>query len=118
MIANLANTLIGIWLVYVAILDPQRLASGRWSMPLAAVIIVALAIWARRSDALSWHSDTNVTLGIILLASVSIRPIVSPEAMAFWLVFWIGIGVAVISLWAALYRPEGASAAKPEGSAR
>ena len=35
MIANLLNTVLGIWLVYAAVLDPQWAAKGDWKLPLA-----------------------------------------------------------------------------------
>jgi hypothetical protein len=50
MAANLLNAVLGLWLVYVAVLDPGWAVGAHWRLPLAGVLVLALALWARRSD--------------------------------------------------------------------
>jgi hypothetical protein len=61
----------------------------------------------RRSDFSGWQSATNIVLGIVLLVitlinwSFSISPLVT-----FWINLWVGLTVASLALWAALYHPK------------
>jgi hypothetical protein len=106
MIPNLINTVIGIWLVYVAVLNPSLIGAGTWTIYASGLAIVVAAFWARASDSVTWYSSTNVVLGFVLLLTAGSQAIIWSEAITFWVVFWTGISVAVIALWAALYRPE------------
>lgn len=107
MIANLVNVVIGLWLSYVAIFFGPAGLVGRWSLFAAALAIVALAIIARRRDYSRWQSSTNIVLGVLLLVLASTNLTVAlPALVLFWIELWIGLAVAVIALWAALYRPE------------
>ena len=105
MIPNLANTVLGLWLVYVAVLDP-RWGTKSWVLALAGVVVLVLALWARGSDYRKWQSSVNLVLGVvlILLAALDWAGLLTPLAL-FWGVFWPGVLVAIFSLWAALYRP-------------
>lgn len=109
MIANLLNTVLGLWLVYVAVLDPQWAAAPKWKLPLAGVLVLALALWARASDHRKWQSSVNRVLGVLLLilGGLHWRNAAPPQLM-FWGAFWPGILVAIFALWAALYRPAAA----------
>ncbi len=104
MIANLLNTLLGLWLVYAAVLHPAW-TTDAWKLPIAAILVIVLAFWARASDYRKWQSSVNMVLGLVLavLAGLHWGGLVSPLVM-FWGVFWPGILVAVLALWAALYR--------------
>ncbi len=106
MIANLLNCMLGIWLVYVAVLDPAWGGASNWRLALAAVVVLALALWARASDHAKWQSSTNLVLGALLLIVAGLHwRGDAPPLLMFWGVFWVGILVAVLALWAALYRP-------------
>lgn len=106
MIANLLNTVLGIWLVYVAVLDPEWAAAGDLKLPLAGVLVLVLALWARASDHRKWQSGVNLVLGVLLLVLAGLHwKAAAPPLLMFWGVFWPGILVAVFALWAALYRP-------------
>ncbi len=106
MIPNLLNTLLGLWLVYVAIF-PLSISGQpyRWLLA-AAAFTVALAIWARRSDYSIWQSTATIiaALALALLVTVAWLWASSPDLM-FWGVLWAGLISATFSLWAALYRP-------------
>jgi predicted ferric reductase len=105
MIANLLNTMLGIWLVYVAVLDPGW-AGDSVRLALAGVVVVALAIWARASDHRKWQSSVNVGLGAVLLILAALHWTgVAPPLVMFWGVFWPGVLVAILALWAVLYQP-------------
>jgi hypothetical protein len=106
MIANLVNTALGIALVYVAVLRPVMLLDNR-ALLAAAIAIFALALWARRTDPARWYSNTDVSLALALLLLASAQWSGNAATLLmFWGVFWVGIVVAVVSLWAALYRPK------------
>ncbi len=106
MIPNLINTVIGIWLVYVAVLNPSLIGAGTWTIYASGLAIVVAGFRARASDSVRWYSSTNVVLGFVLLLTAGSQAIIWSEAIVFWVVFWTGISVAVIALWAVLYRPE------------
>lgn len=105
MVPNLVNTLVGIWLVYLAVLNPALIGEGRRAVYISGFVILVLGYWARGSDYVKWYSSTNIVLGILLLATAGLQFILWSEAITFWMVFWVGNAVAVISLWAVLYRP-------------
>lgn len=104
MIANLLNCALGLWLVYSAVLHPAWTGST-WSLPIAGVLVILLALWARASDLRKWQSNCDVALGVVLLILALLHrlDVVTPLVM-FWGVFWPGVLVAIIALWAALYR--------------
>jgi hypothetical protein len=106
MIPNLLNTLLGLWLAYVAIF-PDSIGEGRYRWLLAvAAVTAALALWARRSDYSTWQSTTTIisALGLALLLTGSWLWSASSDLM-FWGVLWAGLISATFSLWAAIYRP-------------
>ena len=105
MIADLLNTLIGLWLAYVAIfphaagMDRDRVAL------LAAIAMIGLALWARRSGATPWQSTIALTTGALLAALIIAHQLVHvSDVLMFWGVLWAGLVCAIVSLWAALYR--------------
>jgi hypothetical protein len=106
MIPNLLNTLLGLWLTYVAIFPTTVGAYYHPWLLGAAIVTVVLALWARRSDYAPWQSTTTiiaaVTLAVILAAD---RFIVSSAELLFWGVLWVGLVSATASLWAAIYHP-------------
>lgn len=106
MAANLLNAVLGLWLVYVAVLDPAWAAHTHWRLPLAGGLVLALAVWARRSDYLKWPSMVNVVLGAALLVLAALKwEGAAPPLVVFWGLFWPGLLVPIFALWAALYRP-------------
>ena len=108
MSANLLNTFIGIALVYIAILQP-RLLGDRPLLFAAVGVLMFVAAWlARRSDHHPWQNNTNMLLAVLLVVLALVRVERFPLA-SFWSVFWIGLIVAVLALWAVLYRPNGAA---------
>ena len=112
MIANVLNTLVGLWLTHAAIF-PQGIATGGDRMVLgAAVLTIVLALWARRSDVSPWQSSTAIAAGAILAVMTIVDQITQLSGvLMFWTVLWAGLVSATVSLWAALYRP--AASANP-----
>jgi hypothetical protein len=106
MIADLLNTVLGLSLAYVAIF-PDAAGSGRDRLVLiAAVVMVVLAAWARRSDAAAWQSSTAIATGALLaILAVAGQVMHVSDVLMFWGVLWAGLVSATVSLWAALYRP-------------
>ena len=105
MIANLLNTLLGIALVYCAVLSPGVLAGNAWGMFVAGAAVIVLALWARTADAIRWFNTTNVVLGTVLLILGALRATTELHPLlVFWSLFWVGSIVSVFALWSALYR--------------
>ena len=114
MIWNLLNMLLGIWLVRIAVLNPAFVALRSWHLPAFGVAIVVLAVLARPRDFLKWTSAANIALGIVLLVLVVLQwNALAPDMLTFWVVFWVGMVVAILALWSVLYRP-GADAESAE----
>jgi hypothetical protein len=67
-----------------------------------------LAWQARRNDHHPWQNSVNMLLGVLLAAMVVLQLNHFPVA-AFWTQFSVGTTVAVLALWAALYRPDRAA---------
>lgn len=108
MSANLVNVFVGLALIYVAILQPMLLG-GRPLLFAAVGVLMFVAAWlARRSDHHPWQNNTNMMLALLLVVLALVRVERFPLA-SFWSVFWIGLIVAVLALWAALYRPNAAA---------
>lgn len=72
MIPNLANTVLGLWLVYLTVLDPRR-GTNWWVLALAGVVVLALARWAReKGRVLATHFGRYLrALGSALSATVN-----------------------------------------------
>ena len=104
MIPNLLNTALGIALVYCAILVPGPLHDSAWPLMAAGISIFVLGLWARRSDKLKWFNLVNVALGAALVLLGIARTLIPVHPLVmFWWVFWVGIIVAVLAFWSALY---------------
>lgn len=103
MIANVINTLLGLAMVYVAVLDLNLLAGRIWPMMVLAALVFILAFLARRGDVQHWQNNTNMVMGaaLIILAGVQVEPY---PYLTFWALFWIGIVVAVLALWSIIQR--------------
>lgn len=106
MIANLINTLIGLVMVYASVLDPHLVARGTLTLFFLGVVILGLSMWARMTDSASWFSQTNIVVGVGVLALAGLQQMnLTGPLVAFWGVFWCGLIVSVVAFWAALYRP-------------
>jgi hypothetical protein len=76
-------------------------------MMVAGIVLILLALWARRTDLMAWYSGTCIALGAIVLVLSVARHTIGIEALiSFWMVLLIGIGVAIIAMWSMLYRPD------------
>jgi len=106
MIADLLNTLVGLGLTYLAIFPQAAGTSGNRLILVGAVLTVALALWARRSDVSPWQSNAAIAAGAILaIATIADQLTRLSDVLMFWTVLWAGLVSATVSLWAALYRP-------------
>ena len=111
MIANFATILIGLWLVYRAIYSVPAGGMSQTELTAAGVAVILLALWARRTDFMSWHSGTNIVLAaIVLLLAAAGRAVQVDPLVSFWMILLIGIAVAVAAMWSILYRPNIAQA--------
>src|SRR5208282_6633916 len=99
MIANFATVLIGLWLVYRAIFSVPAGDMGQIELTAAGVAVILLALWARRTDFMSWHSWTNIVLAaFILLLAAAHRVFRADPLVSFWIILLIGIAVAVTAM--------------------
>jgi hypothetical protein len=104
MVANLFNVILGLLLVYIAVLQPS-LTAQRPALLLAIAAAIFVAAWlARPTDHHPWQNNTNLLLAVILGAVAALRLEHYPLAV-FWSQFSIGTIVSVLALWAVLYRP-------------
>lgn len=104
MVANLFNVFVGLALVYSAVLRPSLISARPALLFVAAACIVVAAWLARRSDHHPWQNYTNMLLAVMLAGMTALQIEHIPLA-AFWIQFSVGTTVAVLALWAALYRP-------------
>ena len=105
MIADLLNALVGLWLTYVAIF-PHAVGMGRDRVALiAAIAMIGIALWDRRSGARPWQSAVSLATGALLAAlMITDKLVYVSDVLIFWGVLWAGLVCAIVSLWAAVYR--------------
>jgi hypothetical protein len=114
MIANLATILIGLWLAYRAIFSLPAGDVNQMELAAAGVALILLALWARRTDSMSWHSGTNIVLAVIILLLTAAHRMVGVDPLvSFWMILLIGITAAITAMWAIVYGPEIDQAAGP-----
>lgn len=104
MAANLFNVFLGLALVYIAVLRPSVTGDRPLVLLAAAALIFIAALLARRSDHHPWQNNTNMLLALLLAAVSAARPAHFP-LVSFWTQFSVGTVIAVLAMWAALYRP-------------
>lgn len=109
MIPNLINTIVGLVLVYATVLHQTWVQQRFLPLGVFAIIMLVLALWARRSDPHPWFSDVNIVLAIGL-GVLSLLPLPQLPDLTFWAGLWIGVLVPTFALWAALYKPESSAA--------
>ncbi len=113
MAASLLNTLLGLWLVYAAVLDPAVLHNRASLLAASAAALLVLGFWAYRVDYLKWPGITDVVVGLLLLLVLLLsRAFGTSDVLVFWVVFWSGCIAGVVSLWSVFYR----SGSPPEAS--
>ncbi len=106
MIADLLNTLVGLWLTSVAIFPHSAGMDRNRVALLAATAMIGLAVWARRSGATPWQGAITLATGALLAAPMIANQLVHvSDVLTFWSVLWAGLVCAIVSLWAVLYRP-------------
>ena len=106
MIADLLNMLVGLWLAHSAIF-PNALGLGDPALLAGAALTIGLALWARQSDTSTWQSTTAVVAGMSLAILALAHQIIHVSSvLMFWGVLSVGLISAIVSLWAALYRPD------------
>jgi hypothetical protein len=114
MIANFLTILVGLWLSYRAIFSVPAGEMSEIEMMVAGTVVILLALWARRTDLMGWHSETGIALGLIILALAAARQMVEVAALvSFWMILLIGIVVAITAMWSMLYRPAVVQPADP-----
>jgi hypothetical protein len=112
MIANFVTILIGLWLAYRAIFSLPAGNVNQIELVVAGVALILLALWARRTDFMRWHSGTNIVLAVIILLLVAAHRVVGVDPLvSFWMILLTGIATAITAAWSILYRPDSVQAA-------
>jgi len=109
MIPNAINIVLGLSLVYVAVLRPGLLQGQPEETVglLIGVVIVALGFWERRTDYHPWHGNVIAVLGAVVIPLELAGFAVSIPILVYsWTFFWVGLLTAFLALWAVLYRPQ------------
>jgi hypothetical protein len=107
MIANFTTILIGLWLAYRAIFSIPAGDISQIELVAAGVALIVPAVWARRTDFMTWHSGTNIVLAAIMLVLAAAHQAVGVDPLvSFWMILLIGIAVAITAMWSVLYRPD------------
>ena len=111
MIPNFINTLLGLYLAYVAIFPVTIGAHHHLWLFGAAILTALLALWARRGDYAPWQSTSTIIAAVTLVVILGAdRYLIESEVLLFWGVLWVGLISATLSLWAAIYHPDPATA--------
>lgn len=111
MVANFATILIGLWLAYRAIFSLPPGEVNHTELVVAGVALILLALWARRTDFMSWQSGTNIALAVIILLLAAAHRVVGVDPpVSFWMILLIGITTAIAAMWSILYRPDSVQA--------
>ncbi len=112
MIANFVIILIGLWLAYRAIFSLPAGDVNQTELVVAGVAVILLALWARRTDFMSWNSGTNIVLAVIILLLAAAHRVLGVDPLvSFWIILLIGITTAIAATWSILYRPDSVQAA-------
>jgi len=104
MIPSLLAALLGLWLVWAGVLEPELVQSQPWIIALSAALLIILGFVAFRFDYLKWPAITDIAVGAILFALFLAANVVNSVLIAFWMLFWSGCAVGIVSLWSAFYR--------------
>ena len=104
MIPSLLEALLGLWLVWVAVLDPGLTDAHPGLIALSAILMIVLGVAAFRLDYLKWPAVTDVVVGAVLLVLFFETRIAASSALTFWMLFWSGCIAGIVSLWSAFYR--------------
>jgi|SRR6516225_8123475 hypothetical protein len=104
MVPNLLSALIAICLVCSTVLDGGMLETHAWVPLSAGALLVILGYWANRIDYLKWAGATVIVAGAAVLLFFITGIAAKSGDTAFWVTFWSGNAVGVVSLWSALYR--------------
>ena len=104
MIPSALEGMLGLWLVWVAVLDPALIGSRTWIVGVSAIAIIVLAIVALFFDYLKWPAVTDIVVGVVLLAVSFTGTVIASPIFTFWMLFWAGSVVGTVSLWSVFYR--------------
>jgi hypothetical protein len=116
MVASLVNTLLGLWLVSGAVLDPSMVQTRTALMAISAAVIAILGVWATLADYLKWPGIIAIVFGIGLFVFFATGSAAASPDITFWIAFWSGNTIGVVSLWSALYRGPSEGAHSPEST--
>src|SRR5574340_1439898 len=106
MIGNLVTILAGLWLAYSAIFAVPAGDIPPGALAVGGIVVIVMAAWSRRTDAMGWQSGSNIVLGAALLITAGARWGLGMQPLAcFWVVLLAGIAVSIMAMWSMLYHP-------------
>lgn len=104
MLPSVLEGLLGLWLVWLAVLDPALVNSHGWIVALSALSLLLLGLPAFRADYLKWPAVTDIVVGVILLVLYFVTRVTPADMLTFWMLFWGGCVAGIVSLWSVFYR--------------
>lgn len=105
-LTNLLATAIGLWLSYAAVLNFSSLETASWLTYGAAIVVIGLGMWSRTRDFASWPGLTAAAAGLAVIIGFGVYQAgIFNHLATFWILFFAGNIIAVLSLWAAIYPP-------------
>jgi uncharacterized membrane protein HdeD (DUF308 family) len=109
MLPSVLEGLLGLWLVWLAVLDPALVNSRGWIVALSGVSVLLLGLLAFRADYLKWPAITDIVVGLVLLILYFVTRVAPADMLTFWMLFWCGCVAGIVSVWSVFYRqgPEG-----------
>ena len=103
---NLLATAIGLWLSYAAVLNFSSLESSAWLTYAATAAVIILGLLARPKDFAPWPGTSSAIAGAVLAVGFAMHQAGLIDTLAsFWVIFFAGNVISVMSLWAAIYKP-------------
>lgn len=105
-LSNLLATMIGLWLSYAAVLNFTSLETASWLTYGAAIVVIGLGLWSRTRDFALWPGLTTAAAGLAVIVGFGVyQAEIFNRLATFWILFFAGNIIAVLSLWAAIYPP-------------
>ncbi len=104
MVPSLLEGLLGLWLVWIAVLDPALEVAHGSAVVVPCLAMIVLGVWTFRIDYLKWPSVTDIVLGATLGTLFIVDRIMGVDALTFWFLVWGGCVAGIVSLWSAFYR--------------
>ncbi len=103
MIPSLLAGLLGLWLVWLGVLEPELVESNHWIIGATSAALLLLGLAALRSDYLKWPAVVDIAMASALLLTFLATNVLNYALIDFWMLFWAGSICGIVSWWSAFY---------------